>query len=101
LTPSEKARDSRCTSLSPRSENARSRGRSLRASYTVRKASGLTEEVVDAEANQVILASISGSGNGGSVSAERQRELLEQLAARKVGTQARRQSFGREVTKVF
>jgi signal peptide peptidase SppA len=55
-----------------------SRVESLKASYTVRKASGLTEEVVDAEANQVILASISGSGSGnGSVSADRQRELLE------------------------
>jgi signal peptide peptidase SppA len=55
-----------------------SRVESLKASYTARKANGLTEEVVDAEANQVILASISGSGSGNcSVSADRQRELLE------------------------
>lgn len=51
-----------------------SRVDALKANQAVRQSHGLTEEVVDAEANQVVLAAI---GGGGQVSADRQTELLE------------------------
>lgn len=59
--------------LSPLAEG--SRVDALKATQTARKPHGLTSEVIDTEANTVVLASISGSSEG--VSADRQKQLLE------------------------
>lgn len=48
----------------------------FKAMQSRRKPHGLNEEVVDAKANQVVLAGLAGEGSG-SVSADRQKELLE------------------------